>query len=292
MSKSQVQNLAKQISNKGRFGDTTIRKIKGKPSHVNLLEALIIDRHGKKGENFINKMSGGGTINPETGMKEHFLGTFLAANIVPIIAGLIFGGGMHTLAGGADAWSAMPGYSYSSKGWKGRKGKKYTGPTDFDSLMDLYQGKGTYKGRGGFGDVIKSLRYHRGGYGGKEMKGWEWEDLLGGGLDAMKKFNPMTALSNIMDPLKKQTKATIQGLGETKLKGTRAAASELSKLGIDRGTSMPSIGKGDDIFGLGASMQGEADRLMKFDVDKQMADLAERKVEGQQDIFQNWISSL
>ena len=61
---------------------------------------------------------------------------------------------------------------------------------------------------------------------------------------------------------------------------------------MNRGTSMPSIGKGKDIFGLGASMQGEADRLMQFDVDKQMAELAQRKSEGEQGIFQDWISTL
>ena len=55
---------------------------------------------------------------------------------------------------------------------------------------------------------------------------------------------------------------------------------------------MPSIGRGEDIFGLGASMQGEADRLMQFDVDKQMAELAQRKSEGEQGIFQDWISTL
>ena len=286
MTKSQVQNLAKQISNKGRFGDTTIRKVKGKPSHVNLLESLIIDKHGKKGENFVAKM-GSGTINPETGLNEYFLQALIP--FIPYIIATVQTLGMHRLAGGEDAWTNPTG-AYGTKRWKSSEKGKWNAPTSFEELMNLYQSKGQYKDRGSFGNVIKSMRHKMGGYGTEERD--DWNQVLGTGLDAMGKFNPMTALSDIMDPLKKQASATIQGLTEKKRKGTRAAASELSKLGMNRGTSMPSIGRGEDIFGLGASMQGEADRLMQFDVDKQMAELAQRKSEGEQGIFQDWISTL
>jgi len=54
----------------GRFGDTKIRKVDGKPSHVNALEAALIDTDRKSGEKFAKDV-GSGTINPYTGLKEY-----------------------------------------------------------------------------------------------------------------------------------------------------------------------------------------------------------------------------
>ncbi len=55
---------------KGRFGDTEIRNIDGRPAHVNLMEAFLIDRKNKLGENIVKDI-GAGTINPATGLKEY-----------------------------------------------------------------------------------------------------------------------------------------------------------------------------------------------------------------------------
>ena len=87
-----------QLAKKGRFGDTEIRNIDDKPAHVNKYEASLIDDHGKSGEIFVKEI-GSGTINPETGLKEHFIGAALAAV-----------GGIKTVVGavgaGVSAYSA------------------------------------------------------------------------------------------------------------------------------------------------------------------------------------------
>ena len=54
----------------GRKGDTEIRNVGGEESHVNALEASLIDSYGKAGEDF-TKSVGAGTINPYTGMREY-----------------------------------------------------------------------------------------------------------------------------------------------------------------------------------------------------------------------------
>jgi len=55
----------------GRFGDTEIREIDGKPAHVNALESVLIDINKESGEKF-TKDVGAGTINPYTGLKEYY----------------------------------------------------------------------------------------------------------------------------------------------------------------------------------------------------------------------------
>ena len=55
----------------GRGGDTKIREVGGRKSHVNALEAYLIDVKGKAGEEYTKKV-GAGTINPYTGMPEYF----------------------------------------------------------------------------------------------------------------------------------------------------------------------------------------------------------------------------
>ena len=54
----------------GRGGDTEIREVDGKKSHVNALEAYLIDVEGRAGEEYTKKV-GSGTINPLTGMPEY-----------------------------------------------------------------------------------------------------------------------------------------------------------------------------------------------------------------------------
>ena len=54
----------------GRGGDTKIREVGGRKSHVNALEAYLIDVKGKAGEEYTKKV-GAGTINPLTGMPEY-----------------------------------------------------------------------------------------------------------------------------------------------------------------------------------------------------------------------------
>jgi len=57
------------LASKGRGGDTKIRKVAGRPSHVNTTEAKAIDSFGPLGEAWVQRI-GSGTINPKTGLKE------------------------------------------------------------------------------------------------------------------------------------------------------------------------------------------------------------------------------
>lgn len=56
----------------GRGGDNMFRQVDGEMSHVNPVEASIIDAFGKLGEDEVKKR-GSGTINPYTGNKEYFV---------------------------------------------------------------------------------------------------------------------------------------------------------------------------------------------------------------------------
>ena len=60
----------KTLASKGRKGDTEIRNVAGRRSHVNKLEASLIDALGKKGE-ALTQALGSGTRNPKTGMPEY-----------------------------------------------------------------------------------------------------------------------------------------------------------------------------------------------------------------------------
>lgn len=59
------------LAQKGRKGDTKIRKVEGRPSHVNSAEAMAIDSLGPAGEAWVKNV-GSGTINPKTGLDEYF----------------------------------------------------------------------------------------------------------------------------------------------------------------------------------------------------------------------------
>ena len=54
----------------GRGGDTEIREVDNRESHVNALEAYLIDVNGKAGEDYAKRV-GAGTVNPLTGMPEY-----------------------------------------------------------------------------------------------------------------------------------------------------------------------------------------------------------------------------
>lgn len=61
----------KYPGNNGRFGDTELRNVNGEESHVNKLEALMIDKFGPRGEDKVEEM-GVGTRNPIDGKPEYF----------------------------------------------------------------------------------------------------------------------------------------------------------------------------------------------------------------------------
>ena len=68
------------LSKHGRFGDTEITSTStGELWHVNKHEKKLIDDYGTVGERLVN-ISGSGTINPTTGLKEQFLQAALMAS--------------------------------------------------------------------------------------------------------------------------------------------------------------------------------------------------------------------
>jgi hypothetical protein len=66
----ETRKLNNKLGSLGRNGDSEIRYVDGKPSHVNPLEASLIDSYGKSGEKFVKEI-GAGTTNPYTGLKEY-----------------------------------------------------------------------------------------------------------------------------------------------------------------------------------------------------------------------------
>ena len=60
----------KSLANKGRYGDSEIRNVAGRTSHVNPREADMIDLWGALGESLVQR-EGAGTRNPMTGMPEY-----------------------------------------------------------------------------------------------------------------------------------------------------------------------------------------------------------------------------
>ena len=61
----------KSLAKLGRKGDNKLREVGGQPSHVNALEAYLIDNFGDSGREATQRM-GSGTINPNTGLREYF----------------------------------------------------------------------------------------------------------------------------------------------------------------------------------------------------------------------------
>ena len=75
--------LYNQLANSGRFGDTQVREVNGELSHVNDIEACLIDNYGPLGES-ITMAIGSGTTNPTTGMKEYWF-----PGVGPVISTLL-----------------------------------------------------------------------------------------------------------------------------------------------------------------------------------------------------------
>ena len=67
---SSLANNHLSLSTMGRGGDDRYRLVDGEMSHVNPVEASMIDAFGKKGEESV-KERGSGTINPYTGNREY-----------------------------------------------------------------------------------------------------------------------------------------------------------------------------------------------------------------------------
>ena len=65
-----IANNHLSLSSMGRGGDDRYRLVDGEMSHVNPVEASMIDAFGKKGEEAV-KERGSGTINPYTGNREY-----------------------------------------------------------------------------------------------------------------------------------------------------------------------------------------------------------------------------
>ena len=70
--KNSIANNHLSDASLGRGGDDRFRLVDGEMSHVNPVEASMIDALGKKGEEAV-KERGAGSINPYTGKKEYFI---------------------------------------------------------------------------------------------------------------------------------------------------------------------------------------------------------------------------
>lgn len=70
-----TRKLAEDLKDFGRKGDNEIREIDNRPSHVNALEAYLIDIDQNAGEKFAQTF-GSGTTNPVTGLKEYHTGSW------------------------------------------------------------------------------------------------------------------------------------------------------------------------------------------------------------------------
>ena len=166
---AQIAGLAEQIAKKGRFGDNTIRNVKGESSHVNPLEALLIDVHGKKGEDLVSKI-GSGTINPQTGKREY-------NPLIPILVTLALIG---TRKVASEGFQSLNPYTQR---WGGRESKeaklmKGGGPKTFEDLQTMYKGEGKFEGMD-LGKMIQSMRYHAGGYGNTfQQSSGDWSNVL------------------------------------------------------------------------------------------------------------------
>jgi hypothetical protein len=218
-----MNHMDNSLAKHGRLGDTEIREVNGEPSHVNILEALIIDTQGKEGEKLVSK-KGSGSINPKTGMREYF-DPFTMAMIA------LFSAGGLRVAGGSDWDPRTRGYSPTS----GTKMKDFD-VTNFGDVMNLMSGK-----MGDKGNLLKDLKYFRGGHEGTQRKGW-------GNLTAdssLFNFNPLKMVSEKLKPEIQKNTFERRGFG---LK----IAENLKKLFGKKDVGGPTVGK-TDIFGKGAS---------------------------------------
>ena len=118
--------LYDSLASFGRFGDSEIREIDGAPAHVNIIEAYMLDTMGEAAENEITAM--GFTVNPDTGLNEHFWGWLVAA-VVGAVLGASQGGGVDT----------SPHYRYEDPNYL----YNYKGPSDmWGAVTDQGPGRG------------------------------------------------------------------------------------------------------------------------------------------------------
>tara|TARA_R100001594_G_scaffold37556_4_gene67975 strand:+ start:6409 stop:7200 length:792 start_codon:yes stop_codon:yes gene_type:complete len=96
-----IDKMYNNVASKGRFGDSELREVDGEISHVNPIEANLIDSLGKNGEEIVKEI-GAGTINPETGLREYPI-PWLALGAGAVVGGL----------------GLAIGKSRGGKGWKG-----------------------------------------------------------------------------------------------------------------------------------------------------------------------------
>ena len=242
ISKTALNDLLKKVAKQGRLGDNTLREVNGEVSHVNPLEALIIDKHGKEGEKFVSKI-GSGTINPKTGMKEYIEPITIFAILLNAIAGA-------RTWGGKD-WNP---FTRQLQGRHRQMTEGIDAPTTFSDIKDFYGRKGQYSKLKGedLGSMIKALRWKSGGYGDTEMEGSAWNQALGGPMAALREFNPMKMLKEKMSPIASQEESRFkQGVGELR--------TQLAKL-PGREAGGPSVGK-TDLFGIGATAQGALQKM-------------------------------
>ena len=231
-----MNHMDNSLAKHGRLGDTQIRNVNGEPSHVNILEALIIDTQGKEGEKFVSKI-GAGTINPKTGMREYN----------PLYAAIPFALAAWRIWGGKDWDPRTRGY-HPTSGTK-MKGFDVSNWADVNKLMS---GK-----MGNKGSLLKDLKYYRGGHQGSERK--NWGNLAPG--SGLFNFNPLKMVKEGMSPELEKNTFERRGHG---LK----IAENLKKLFGQKDVGGPTVGK-QDIFGMGATQAGDlAQKTSAYD--KQM----------------------
>tara|TARA_R110002012_G_scaffold27682_1_gene88395 strand:+ start:1519 stop:2367 length:849 start_codon:yes stop_codon:yes gene_type:complete len=106
-------NLLEQLALQGRNGDTEMRPVHGALSHVNPIEANIIDQYGAAGE-YVTSQIGSGTINPATGLPEYW-------SIFDEVEENVSGSGKYLPAKGT--WLRKIGNLRSDLTWKPADGK-------------------------------------------------------------------------------------------------------------------------------------------------------------------------
>ena len=125
----------KNLANKGRYGDSLMRKVDGELSHVNPMEAKIIDSLGSIGEGVVKEI-GSGTINPNTGLKEYidwdwwFGENSWADSIVPGAYETLQGIGMpgpEETGEGPPIWRTQDEYRWTGGNWDVYREGMHTG---------------------------------------------------------------------------------------------------------------------------------------------------------------------
>ena len=103
---SMADHHLSKLASKGRFGDTKIAKSKfvepGSLWHVNEGEKKAMSLYGAEGEKLVDAI-GSGSINPETGLREQFLGITTGMVMAGAAIGSAVIGGISALSGAKSA---------------------------------------------------------------------------------------------------------------------------------------------------------------------------------------------